>query len=339
MPDDADGAAQRARGLLQGLQADPRRADLVRSLHFLPLDEASITGLLPLLRQVPLADDAPPLLPCVRSDWEWVGGDRDLARRLARRALDDPDDGGGLPQVLLIGAPKSGTTSLLAYLQVFPELWRHPRKELHFLDGRWAWGEDWYRLQFPSPGRLQGRLAMEATPDYLQDPQAPERAAALMPDARLIVLLREPLRRALSWFQHRQRSLGGGEEAEQLIAAELHELERLGPEQRALLGWRSPNCLTGSLYVDQLRRWHFCYREHQILVLRFEDLVMDPAATCQRVGRFLGLPPRELTLEQQQNLGQAWNVAPDPYPPLSSRLAGQCRRTVLRDALQLWQQL
>jgi len=222
---------------------------------------------------------------------------------------------------------------------VFPELWRHPRKELHFLDGRWAWGEDWYRLQFPSPGRLRGRLAMEATPDYLQDPQAPGRAAALMPEARLIVLLREPLRRALSWFQHRQRSLGVGEEAEQLISAELHELERLGPEQRALLGWRSPNCLAGSLYVDQLRRWHCCYQEHQILVLRFEDLVMDPAATCQRVGRFLGLAPRELTSEDQQNLGQAWNVAPDPYPPLSSRLAGQCRRTVLRESLQLWQQL
>lgn len=338
MPD-AEGAARRARGLLQGLQADPQRADLVRSLHFQPLDEATIGELLPLLRQVPLADNASPLLPWVRSDWEWVGGDRDLARRLARRALDDPDDAGVLPQVLLIGAPKSGTTSLLAYLEVFPELWRHPRKELHFLDGRWAWGEDWYRLQFPSPGRLQGRLAMEATPDYLQNPQAPERAASLMPEARLIVLLREPLRRALSWFQHRQRLLGVGEEAEELISAELHDLRHLSTHQRELLGWRSPNCLAGSLYVQQIKRWLCCYQEHQILMLRFEDLVMDPAATCQRVGRFLGLPPREMTPQDLQNLGQAWNVAPDPYPPLSSRLAGQCRRTLLRDALLLWQQL
>jgi len=338
MPD-GDGAAQRARALLQGLQADPRRADLARSLHFQCLDEATIGELLPLLRQVPLDDDAPSLLPWVRSDWEWLRGDRALARHLARRALDDPADGGVLPQVLLIGAPKSGTTSLLAYLEVFPELWRHPRKELHFLDGRWSWGDDWYRLQFPSPERLQGRLAIEATPDYLQDPLAPERAAALMPEARLIVLLREPLRRALSWFQHRQRLLGAGEQAEALISAELHDLERLSPGQRAELGWRAPNCLAGSLYVDQMKRWLRCYEQHQILVLRFEDLVIDPAATCQRVGRFLGLPQRELTVEARQTLGQAWNVAPEPYPPLSSQLAGRCRRTLLRDALLLWQQL
>ena len=262
-----------------------------------------------------------------------------MARRLARRALDDPADAGVLPTVLLIGAPKSGTTSLLAYLEAFPQLWRHPRKELHFLDGRWAWGEDWYRLQFPSAGRLAGRLAIEATPDYLQDPEAPGRAAALMPEARLIVVLREPLRRALSWFQHRQRLLGGGEEAEAVISAELEALEALSADERARLGWRSPNCLAGSLYVDQLRRWHRCYKQHQILVLRFEDLVIDPEATCHRVGRFLGLPQREMTAVVRQTLGQAWNVAPEPYPPLSSRLAGRCRRTLLSEALLLWQQL
>ncbi len=338
MPD-GDGAVARARGLLQGLQADPGRADLARALHFQSLDDATIGALLPLLRQLPLDDGTPPLLRWVRSDWEWVSGDRDLARRLARGALADPHDEGALPRVLLIGAPKSGTTSLLAYLEVFPELWRHPRKELHFFDGRWSWGEAWYRMQFPSPARLQGRLAIEATPDYLQDPQAPERAAALMPEARLIVLLREPLRRALSWFQHRQRLLGGSDEAETLIDAELQSLAALTPEQRAVLGWRAPNCLAGSLYVDQIRRWHRCYQEHQILVLRFEDLVIDPAAACQRVGRFLGLPQREWPPEAAQILGQAWNVAPEPYPRLSSRLAGQCRRTLLRDALALWQQL
>jgi hypothetical protein len=339
MPD-ADGVVERARGLLQQLQADPGRSDLVRSLHFLPLDDGTIGELLPQLRQLPLDTTPSPLLPWVRSDWEWAKGDRELARRLARGALGEgPASDGVLPQVLLIGAPKSGTTSLLAYLEVFPELWRHPRKELHFFDGRWPWGEAWYRLQFPSTERLQGRLAIEATPDYLQDPQAPQRAAALMPEARLIVLLREPLRRALSWFQHRQRLSGPQGRAEDLISAELHDLLELNAEQRAALGWRFPNCLAGSLYVEQLQRWRLCYEEHQILMLRFEDLVLNPSAACQRVARFLGLPPRKFTPEVLQTLGQAWNVAPEPYPPLSSPLAGLCRRTLLREALELWQQL
>lgn len=339
MPD-ADGVARRGRELLQALQADPGRSDLVRALHFLPLDDLTIGDWLPTLRQLPLEGAPSSLLPWVRSDWEWAAGDRDLARDLARRALDEPHDSEGvLPQVLLIGAPKSGTTSLLAYLDVFPELWRHPRKELHFLDGRWRWGDDWYRLQFPSAGRLQGRLAIEATPDYLQDPHAPERAAALMPDARLIVVLREPLRRALSAFQHRQRLLGPQGEAEDVIRAELHDLLALTAEQRAVMGWRAPNCLAGSLYVDQLRRWLRCYEEHRLLVLRFEDLVMDPCAACQQVARFLGLPPREFPPEVRQTLGQAWNVAPEAYQPLSSQLAGLCRRTLLREALALWQRL
>ena len=83
MPD-GDGSLERARGLLQGLQADPRRADLARALHFQSLDDATIGDLLPLLREVPLDDAAPPLLPWVRSDWEWARGDRDIDRKSTR---------------------------------------------------------------------------------------------------------------------------------------------------------------------------------------------------------------------------------------------------------------
>lgn len=330
----------RARALLAGLQQEPQRQDLARALHFHFVREADVTALLPSLRQLPPEAFHGGWLPWVRVDWEWMAGDRDLARVLARSVLGEPAQSMGvLPDVLLIGAPKSGTTSLLAYLDALPGLWCHPRKELHFFDGRWTWGEEWYRLQFPSVDGLAGQLAIEATPDYLQDPHAPARAAALMPHARLIVLLREPLRRALSWFQHRQRQLGTSEQAEAVIAEELAQLLDLSVDQRADLGWREPNCLAGSLYLDQLIRWHRCYDRHQILVLRFEDLVLDPQAACQRVARFLGLPHTKITGTALETLGQAWNVAPSPYRPLASGLAGLCRRTVLREALDLWQKL
>jgi hypothetical protein len=340
MPDAESGRLDRARALVESLRQDPQRQDLARALHFHFLREADVMALLPTLRQLPSEAFQAGWLAWVRVDWEWIAGDRDLARVLARSVLGEPADSQGvLPEVLLIGAPKSGTTSLLAYLDALPGLWCHPRKELHFFDGRWAWGEAWYRLQFPTIEGLAGQLAIEATPDYLQDPLAPERAAALMPHARLIVVLREPLRRALSWFQHRQRLLGTSEKAEAVIAAELEKLLELSADQRADLGWREPNCLAGSLYADHLRRWFRCYDRHQILVLRFEDLVLDPLAACQRVSRFLGLPLTEITGTARQTLGQAWNVAPSQYAPLPSGLAGVCRRTVLREALHLWQRL
>jgi hypothetical protein len=345
MADPQEGGADdqrldQARDLLLRLRVEPQRHDLARALHFLHLGHDDIAALLPLLRRLPADGCAHSWLTGVRSDWEWVAGDRALASCLARRSLGETDDSlGALPQVLLIGAPKSGTTSLLAYLAALPGLWRHPRKELHFLDGRWSWGEAWYRLQFPSAERLAGRLAIEATPDYLQDPRAPERAAALMPHARLIVLLREPLRRALSWFQHRQRQLRRCDDAETVITAELEQLLRLTAAERADLGWRDPNCLAGSLYGDQLRRWHRCYEEHQILVLRFEDMVLDPIASCHRVRSFLGLPDQQIPAGVRENLVQAWNVAPSPYPRLSSHLAGHCRRTLLREAVEVWQRL
>lgn len=339
MTDMAD-LGERAQRLIADLTEDPRRTDLARMLHFLPLDDAEIGNLLPSLREVSIDHSPSRLLCSIRSDWEWIQGDQQLSRYLARTALDENEHSKGvLPHVLIIGAPKSGTTSLLAYLRVFPELWRHPRKELHYFDGRWQWGSEWYQMQFPSAERLDGRLVIEATPDYLQSPLAPERAAKLIPDAKLIVLLREPLRRAVSAYEHRKRMIGASFDASQTIAQELKDLEKLSIEDLAHLGWRDPNCIAGSLYPYQIARWLRCYEEHQILMLRFEDLVLDPSAACQRVAQFLGLSQKEIPPEVRETLGQAWNVAPEPYPPLSSHLAGTCRRSLLRDALLLWQNI
>ena len=105
-----------------------------------------------------------------------------------------------LPDFLVIGAQKAGTTALYAYLRWHPGITGPSWKEVSFFDRHWWRGEAWYRGQFPLRGR--GRLVGEASPSYLFHPLAPERVHSLVPGARLVALVRDPVARAYSHYQH-----------------------------------------------------------------------------------------------------------------------------------------
>src|SRR5919201_3141433 len=120
-----------------------------------------------------------------------------------------------LPDFLIIGAQKAGTTALYAYLRWHPGITGPSWKEVSFFDRYYARGEAWYRGNMPSrprqwlAERRNGRppLVGEASPSYLFHPLAPERVANLLPRARLIAVLRNPVDRAFSHYQH-ELSLG-----------------------------------------------------------------------------------------------------------------------------------
>src|SRR5947209_1159841 len=136
------------------------------------------------------------------------------ARRILTSARDQWNlrsaDRRALPDFLIIGAQKAGTTSLYRYLAAHPDIVASTRKEVHFFDINFWRGEWWYRSLFPLRRRLQRRpplrnrpaITGEASPYYLFHPFAPERAAQLLPDAKLIVLLRDPVERAWSHYRH-----------------------------------------------------------------------------------------------------------------------------------------
>ena len=92
-----------------------------------------------------------------------------------------------LPDFLIIGAQKAGTTALYAYLRRHPQITGPSWKEVSFFDRHYARGEAWYRGNFPNALRARG-LVGEASPSYLFHPLAPERVAALVPEAKLIAL-------------------------------------------------------------------------------------------------------------------------------------------------------
>jgi hypothetical protein len=203
-----------------------------------------------------------------------------------------------LPDFLIIGAQKAGTTALYAYLRWHPNITGPSFKEVSFFDRHYAHGERWYRAHLPA--RTRSRLVGEASPSYLFHPLAPERVAALIPSARLIAILRNPVDRAFSHYQH-EVSLG----REPLSFEEaLHcEAERMRGEVERMLGdpsyfshaWWNHTYASRGLYAEQLERWFAVFPREQLLVLVSEEMLEKPADTYARVLDFLGADRHELS--------------------------------------------
>lgn len=196
-----------------------------------------------------------------------------------------------LPGFLVIGAQKAGTTALYAYLRWHPEITGPSWKEVSFFDRHWWRGEAWYRGQFPL--RASGRLVGEASPSYLFHPLAPERARALVPEAKLVALLRDPVERAYSQYQH-EVALGREPLSfEDALDAEEErtrgEVERLVADPRYFSrAWWDHTYATRGLYAEQLERWLAVYPREQLLVLTTDELGERTAETYAAVLSFLG---------------------------------------------------
>jgi hypothetical protein len=205
----------------------------------------------------------------------------------------------GLPSLLIIGAQRSGTTSLFNYLVRHPRILPPFGKEIHYFDHNYDRGVRWYRGRFPYSDRLRDALTLDASPYYLVHPLVPQRAAQLLPGVKLVALLRNPIDRALSHYQHEVR---GGRESLSFAEAIAREPERLAGEEERLQSdphYYSYNHHRYSygrrgLYVDQLRRWVRFFPRSQLLVLQSEWLYRDPAAASGAVYDFLGLPRHRL---------------------------------------------
>jgi hypothetical protein len=214
-----------------------------------------------------------------------------------------------LPTFLLIGAKRSGTTSLWNWLLAHPGVMPlfpavQQIKSPHYFDINWTKGERWYRSHFATERAFRrteqvlGRppAVGEASPYYVFHPAAPERVAATAPEAKLILLLRDPVRRAHSNFWERRGS--GAEPISSFAEALDAEPERLRGEEERLLsdpGYYSfhhdnHSYLARGRYLEQIERWFRHFPREQLLIERAEDLFGDPGSTCRRVEEFLGLP-------------------------------------------------
>ncbi|MGI8804183.1 MAG: sulfotransferase domain-containing protein, partial [Thermoleophilaceae bacterium] len=227
------------------------------------------------------------------------GGRTGAVRRLfPQRSRGDGADRGALPDFLIIGAQKAGTSSLFRWLGESPGVELPEAKEVHFFDIQFKRGVDWYREQFPagSSGTLGRRrtLTGEASPYYLFHPLAPERIREVLPEVRLLALLRDPVDRAVSHYYH---ELGNGFEDLPLAVALDREDERLAGEAerlRAEPGYVSHNhrhfsYQTRGVYADQLAFWRSVFPPEQLLAINSDRFFEDPRREMRRVHEFLDL--------------------------------------------------
>jgi hypothetical protein len=218
------------------------------------------------------------------------------ARRLGKKD-HVPLEAGGTPDFVIIGAQKCGTTFLYDLLSQHPQVEPAIKKEVHYFDRHFGKGVDWYRSHFPSPTWKEGQrsIAGEATPYYLFHPHAARRMAEIVPRARLIVLLRDPVDRAYSSYHHQVRAgreTLGFEEAIEAEETRLRgERERmLGDEQYASFNYQHFSYLSRGIYVDQLVQWSAFFSGDQTLVLKSEDLFDHVPYALRSVLSFLYLP-------------------------------------------------
>lgn len=192
----------------------------------------------------------------------------------------------GDPRVnfMVIGVQKAGTTALFDYLGDHPDLALSAEKELHFFDDEtqdWAQPSyDRYHARFP---RADGRIRGEATPIYIYWPGALERIAAYNPDAKLILMLRDPVARA--WSHWRMEARRG---------VEMHDFAWCIRQGRRRLFEADPwghhrefSYVERGFYGEQIERLYRLFPERQVLVRKAEDLRADPARVLGEVADFL----------------------------------------------------
>ena len=212
-----------------------------------------------------------------------------------------------LPDFIIAGAQKSGTSSLYDYLSEHPQILPAVTKEVHFFDKQYAEGLAHYRASFPreseiaeQSSRVSGAvLTGEATPYYMFHPHAMKRIAADLPECRIIVLLREPVERAYSGFHQSlrygfdSRSLQEAIDTEDVIYRA--ECEKL--EEDPLLNSHSHqrhSYIARGRYVEQLERIFGMFPREQVLVLESGAFFSEPETVTNRVCDFLDLPPVKL---------------------------------------------
>jgi hypothetical protein len=232
---------------------------------------------------------------------------------LTRRRERDWKDR-ALPSFIIIGGMKCGTSSLFKYLCQHPQLFGSSHKEVRFFarEDFYSQGEKWYRAHFP---RLQdmpaGSLAFEATPDYLFFPDVASRMAAILPDLKLVALLRNPTERAISHYFHNLKK--GREKQDILAAMEHHEAvyKRRGR------------------YKEQIERYYNSFGPDRLKIVESERLFQKPNEALQDVYEFLGierdfqvpdLSPKQVGFNRQPVRPEVYDHLNTYFQPLNEQL-------------------
>lgn len=229
-----------------------------------------------------------------------------------------------LPNFIIIGAQKCGTTSLYQYLSEHPQVIPALKKEIHFFDDmEFGKGLNWYRAYFPLSIQKyyakifngQRKITGEASPYYIFYPHSPKRISAVAPNVKFIIMLRNPVDRAFSHYYHQVRkgreNLGFTEAIDAEEERLKGELERMiNDETYYSRNYWAYSYLARGRYAEQLKVWLNFFQRENFLIINSERFFISPAEEFKETLRFLELEPVELKNYMASNAG-SYHKMPD----------------------------
>ena len=215
-----------------------------------------------------------------------------------------------LPDFIIIGSMKCGTTSLYYDICEHPCASPAAYDEIGFFDSNFHLGLNWYRSMFPTKRRIEDirrkegvAITGEDTPFYFWNPVAAKRIQKLLPNIKLVAILRNPIDRAYSEYQDLVSSESNSPSFETFIENEINTRRKdsslITEENFEIFNQKNSYLLKG-IYVDQLKIWAGLFPKEQIFTLSTENLNSEPITALESVFQYLNLPDYKIKNIQRQ---------------------------------------
>ena len=210
-----------------------------------------------------------------------------------------------LPDLIVIGVVRSGTTSLYHYLSQHPSITKSAYDELGYFDSNYSLGLNWYKSLFPSIfekkkiiQKNKKFMTYDVTPFYIYHEQTPERIHQILPNIKLIVILRNPVDRSYSNY-----FLGDQQKTfEELIADEKKILNKIDKNNvDEYYDFVHTSMLARGFYAEQLETWYKIFPKNQILIIKSEDFAIQTNKIMNEIFNFLGLENFNILDDSKKN--------------------------------------
>ncbi|MBO7435215.1 sulfotransferase domain-containing protein [bacterium] len=239
-----------------------------------------------------------------------------------------------LPSFIIIGAQRCGTTSLYDYLSHHPQIIPSPVKELFYFDDYFTRPIEWYKSFFPTKKqkeKLEREISAkvitgEASPSYFFHPYAARRIKETLPYVRLILVLRDPIERAYSHYNHIKRLNREPLSFEEAIEKEQEritpDIEKLAKDEFYKADQRRDySYLTRGYYALQLKEWYKHFPKEQLLVVQSEEFYKETPKVYNEIVAYLGLNSYTLPTFEAKNALKYAKMAPETKEKLKAYFA------------------
>lgn len=239
-----------------------------------------------------------------------------------------------LPSFIIIGAQRCGTTSLYDYLSHHPQIIPSPVKELFYFDDYYTRPIEWYKSFFPTEKereKLERDLVAsvitgEASPSYFFHPYAAKRIKETLPDVKLILVLRDPIERAYSHYNHIKRLNREPLSFEEALEKELEritpDVEKLAKDENYKADLRRDySYLTRGYYALQLKEWYKHFPKEQLLIIQSEEFYRETPKVYDEIVEYLGLNSYTLPTFEAKNALKYAKMAPETKEKLKAYFA------------------